>query len=74
MLKLMTVQPSCRHFAITTPEIIRPIIDAPLLATGPTNPDVEALLRKTNSKYFGKNCAKPMTDKNVKMFESKVNT
>ena len=58
---------------ITIPEMIRPIIVAPLLATGPTKPDVEALLLNTNSKYFGRNWINPTKASNENTFEAKLN-
>ena len=43
-----------RNLVIIIPETITPIMAAMLKATGPSNPDVEALFLKTNSMYFGR--------------------
>ena len=40
------------HFPITKPAMIIPDTDEILLINGPANPEVEALLRNTNSVYF----------------------
>ena len=56
------------------PEPNRPTIVVPLKATGPTNADVEALFRKTNSKYFGRNWINPTKASNENTFDAKLNT